>query len=176
MKNDYEIRGDTTAIFLNSPKYGRMETLIATSDLPRAQLFVGTWYPNWHKGTRSFYVQGKVRNESGNYGAVKLHRWLMQLTDQKKCVDHVMHDTLDNCKWALRVVTQAENAQNNRVSKRNQSGYPGVSRNKRLGKWKAHIRVNYKLIHLGYFESKEEAIAVRRLAENTHYEYLTKIS
>jgi hypothetical protein len=43
------------------------------------------------------------------------------------------------------------------------SGHPGVGRNG--GKWKARIRAGGKLMHLGTFSTKEEAIAARKKAE-----------
>lgn len=176
MLNEFDVRGDTTAILLDSKKYGAMETLIATVDLPRAMELPGKWFPNWHKGTRSFYVRGKLRKPNGEHTSVFLHRWVLGLEDPSICVDHVLQDTLDNCRWSLNVVTQAENAQNNRRSTRNRSGYPGVAWVERLQKWKAHIRVQYELIHLGYFETKEEAIAARRAAEQNLFTYRAKIS
>lgn len=41
MKNDFEIRGDVTAIFLRRKDGNPMETIISTSDLPKAQEFQG---------------------------------------------------------------------------------------------------------------------------------------
>ncbi|MEK3988047.1 hypothetical protein MHB77_32485 [Paenibacillus sp. FSL K6-3166] len=176
MKNFYEIRGDTTAIFLSSPKYGSMETLIATADLPRAQEYEGTWFPNWNRKTVSFYVKGKYRKPDGTYTTIALHRWLFDLSTGKGSVDHLMHDTLDNCRWALSVGTQADNSRNCRVNRRNRSGFSGVCWNARLLKWKAHIRYNYELRHLGYFDSKEEAISARRMAEKELFGGNTKIA
>ena len=46
--------------------------------------------------------------------------------------------------------------------KLNSSGFPGVTWCKRMGKWKVTARKK----HLGYFSSKEDAIAARKQAEN----------
>lgn len=48
----------------------------------------------------------------------------------------------------------------------NTSGYPGVSWDVSRDKWKAQIKVNGKNIHLGRFDTLEEAIDCRKKAEN----------
>jgi hypothetical protein len=171
LKNKYEIRGDVTAIFLRSKKHGNKETLIATSDLERAKEMSGTWYPLWNKGTKSFYVSGATSVVNGKRDMVKLHRWILNLTDPKLHVDHVCHDTLDNCRWALNVVTNSENHQN----QRSKSRHSGVHWNKGMQKWKAQITVNGICTHLGYYSELNEAIAVRKEAEFTRFDYKRKL-
>lgn len=163
MKNAYEIRGDTTAIFLNSPTYGAMETLIATADLEKAQEYAGNWRALWHKGTRSYYVRGSI----GKTRVVSLHRWIMGVVDDPAVlVDHVLHDTLDNCRWALRPVTHQENMDNKRLYCNNYSGCSGVTWYKAGGKWMATIQRDGKSIYLGYFLRLEDAVAARKCAES----------
>jgi hypothetical protein len=43
------------------------------------------------------------------------------------------------------------------VPKNNTSGYRGVSWHARLKKWIAQIRIDNRLIHLGYFPNRLEA-------------------
>jgi len=57
--------------------------------------------------------------------------------------------TPHNCKWTTRIV-QARNTR--RIRKNNTSGYRGVWYNKSAQKWVASITVNYRRIHLGYFD------------------------
>lgn len=175
MKNDYEIRGDVTAIFLNSPKYGRMETLIATSDLDRAKELPGTWYAKYEKKVNSFYVQGNLPQVNGKQKNVKFHRWILNVTDSKKLVDHILHDTLDNCRWALNIVTNTENSQNARKKRNNTSGYTGVKWHKQLGKWEVCIDVEGNRKYLGWFENIDDAIKVRKEAEMSYFEYRKKL-
>ena len=59
----------------------------------------------------------------------------------------------ENCRWTNKTIQ----ALNQRMQKSNTSGYVGVSWNKSKGKWVAKIKVNKVAIHLGYFNSKEEA-------------------
>ncbi len=65
----------------------------------------------------------------------------------------------DNCKWA----TSAEQSRNKRKYKNNKSGITGVFK---VGKkWRPSIRVDGKLIHLGYFINFNEAVQARKDAE-----------
>ncbi|WP_334263562.1 hypothetical protein [Lactiplantibacillus plantarum] len=45
----------------------------------------------------------------------------------------------------------------------------GTSFNKSLNKWRAYIRINGKTKHLGYFLTREEAIAARKTAEQKYF-------
>jgi hypothetical protein len=62
-----------------------------------------------------------------------------------------------NCRWVTRT-TQQRNRGSHRGSS---SGYIGVCFHKLTGKWKAHIKVNKKLIHLGYHQEELEAAKAR---------------
>lgn len=81
-------------------------------------------------------------------------------------VDHKDCNPLNNAFINLRQATASQNAANRGVDKRNTSGYKGVSFYKPLGRWVAHIRHNYRLKSLGYFDTKEEAAeAYKKAAE-----------
>jgi len=67
-------------------------------------------------------------------------------------IDHKNHDTTDNTDANLRIVTH----QQNHFNRSNVKGYYWY---KRLGKWSAQIKLNQKIIHLGYFEKEEDAAA-----------------
>jgi hypothetical protein len=175
LKNEYEIRGDTTAIFLNSRKHGRKETLIATTDLGRADEFPATWFPFMSGRGNSLYVAGTYYNENGRRATTTLHRWILDVTDPKVSVDHVLHDTLDNCRWALNIVTHAENHQNKVTPSNNTSGFIGVSWHKKAGKWQARLNIGGETKHLGLFEEFNDAVESRRIAEMKYFNYKRKI-
>jgi hypothetical protein len=176
LKNSYEIRGETTVIFLNSKKYGPKETYIATSDLEKAKEFSGTWYPCPRGRSKGLYVLGTYVNESNKRVTVCLHRWILGITDIDVIVDHILHDTLDNCRWALNIVTHAENHQNLELPSNNTSGHIGVSWHKKAGKWQARLNINGETKHLGLFENMEDAIYSRKEAEKRYFEYKRSIS
>lgn len=157
MKNEYEIRGDVTAIIINSPKYGRLETLISTSKLEKVKLFPHAWGVKWNSFTQSFYVGGDSKNDDGKRINVRLHRWLTDATEGMQ-VDHFNNKTLDNTDDNLRIVTQGDNLQNPRGAYKNsKSGIRGVTWHERDRKWTAQYQLNRKIKHLGYFDSAEEA-------------------
>ena len=76
-------------------------------------------------------------------------------------VDHINHVRNDNRLFNLRFVTHVENMRNKSVSSKNTSGVTGVSFSKAKKKYVAQIGVNREFIHLGYFETLEEAAAAR---------------
>ena len=85
-----------------------------------------------------------------------LHRMIMDEDGDTK-VDHLNGDTLDNRKENLEVTGTSENAMNRVKTKNNKSSkFKGVTKMK-SGKWKAHIGLDDEDIHIGYFESEEEA-------------------
>lgn len=81
-----------------------------------------------------------------------MHREILG-TDQ--FVDHINHNTLDNRKSNLRIVTKAQNMMN--------SNFKGVSPNG--CKWYAHIKINQKMLNLGNYLDEEEALYARWYAE-----------
>lgn len=81
-------------------------------------------------------------------------------------IDHINRDKLDNRKNNLRRVTHHENQINRKdLNSNNTSGVRGVSWYKSYSKWEASIKVHYKKIKLGYFDTIDEAARARRRAE-----------
>jgi hypothetical protein len=158
MNNKYEVRGDVTAIILQSPKYGMKETIISTIKLDKAKELLGNWRVGWQKGSNSFYVIAQISMVNGNWKTIRLHRWMTNAPDGM-VVDHINSDTLNNTDGNLRICTKAENGQNRigaRIDNRS-SGIRGVTWHKSSRKWIACIRINRKLIHLGSFADIKEA-------------------
>ena len=76
-------------------------------------------------------------------------------------IDHINQDRSDNRISNLREVSQSVNTKN-QPRRKNNTLFNGVYKNKqRGGKYKAHIRVSGKLIHLGYFNVLKDAINAR---------------
>lgn len=80
-------------------------------------------------------------------------------------IDHIDGDLLNNAISNLRDVEQSQNTKNNKVSKNNTSGYPGVYLDKKSGSWYSQIWSDWKCLSLGSYRTKEEAIAARKSAE-----------
>lgn len=85
--------------------------------------------------------------------------------EPKNIIDHINRNTSDNRLVNLREATTGENLRNKGMYKSNSSGVNGVHFSKDKKKWRAMIRFNKKLIHLGYFKDLELAIERRKAAD-----------
>jgi hypothetical protein len=175
MKNDYEIRGENTVIFLKHKDYGRLESFISTTDLDAVKNFPNTWFPLWNGHTKSFYVEGRIYHKGKTATTIRLHRLIMGVTDSRLHIDHINHNTLDNTRGNLNVVTCGENAQNRRKASNNKSGHTGVRWHKGTKKWQVSIQIEGKYVHLGVYEELDEAIEARKKAEIEHFKYKQKL-
>ena len=112
----------------------------------------------WSKNKRGYFHN--VKNK------IFLHRFIMQPPDNL-VVDHISRDVSDNRRINLRVVTQGNNMHNKSTYCSNTSGRTGVYR---YGdKYRARITVNESELHLGMFDTFEEAVKARERAENLYF-------
>jgi len=123
------------------------------------------------KDTGGYFIVTLCKN--GIKKTITVHR-LVALTfienpENKKCVDHIDGNKTNNNLTNLRWATLTENQRNSKMSISNTSGIKGVSFEKKANKWKASIRINSILIHLGYFDTIEEAAAARQTKANEHF-------
>lgn len=130
---------------------GDYQVLIDDSDFPKVKRFHWGMY----KQDDRVIIRCTTKNPEYKF----LHRLLMGVTDPKLVVDHINGDTLDNRRKNLRVCTSAQNVRNCKKSRRNTSGFKGVSLAKSTGKWLAYISVNMRNKYLGSFATPEEAHA-----------------
>ena len=86
--------------------------------------------------------------------------------DDKVCVDHIDGNTCNNNVNNLRWATNSENAMNCKISRNNTSGCKGVMFNKERQKWCASITIDYIKIHLGPFNTFDEAKNARQICAN----------
>ena len=99
------------------------------------------------------------------------HRVVFALSEGRwpsHSIDHINGGPADNRPLNLRDVLHKENLKNQKLRSSNTSGFNGVSYNNRLGKWMAHMTLNGKYKHLGFFFDKSLAIAARQLADSMH--------
>lgn len=170
MKNNYEIRGDVTAIF-TSCKGKQFEVLIDTNDFELANSFPNRWQMiDGHKGEK-FYTWGRKVTDY-NARRFSLHRLILGDMQEGNVVDHINGDTLDNRRCNLREVTPAQNVQNvKRARSNSKSGILGVHWVKRLNKWNATVRVNGTRYDLGMYTDiadAEMAVKIARAKHLTH--------
>jgi len=91
--------------------------------------------------------------------------WFIKTETCPEKIDHWNGDGLDNAWINLREATQAQNFANNDNLIRGIDAFPN-------GKWRAKITLDRQQIHLGMFETKEEAFeAYKQALVNIHGEY-----
>jgi hypothetical protein len=83
----------------------------------------------------------------------------------KDQIDHINRIRHDNRISNLREVTISQNLQNVGLRTDNTSGYKGVCWSNKHRKWQAQIKINNVYLCLGRFKSLDDAIAVRKQAE-----------
>lgn len=156
---------DTYAeLILYNKKYEEIaRTKIDLEDITKVRNY--KWYLNGN---------GYVVSNTTSRTSIKLHRLIMDCP-KDKVVDHINLDKLDNRKSNLRTCTTQQNNMNKGVTKNNTSGYHGVYWDKKNFKWMALIQIKGKQIYLGRFNTKEDAIEVRKQAEIKYFgEYRNK--
>lgn len=151
--NDYEIRGNTTAIFLEKADGYRVESIIDTGDIDLVSSLGKKWFASKINGRIIIHA-----HSIGNQESIYLSRWILGITDRNVMVDYADHNTLDNRRSNLILLTKSGNGLlRKNVNKNNSSGHLGVSWHKKTGKWLAQITHNRKNIYLGLHDDAEVA-------------------
>ncbi len=120
----------------------------------------------WHINDNGYLISHISKSNQ----RIRLHRLVMGcVPNDGLLIDHINHDTLDNRKINLRIVNYRQNAMNMIKKETNISGATGVSWDKEKSKWCALITDNYKTIFLGYYSDFNEAVEVRKQAEQKYF-------
>jgi len=115
-----------------------------------------------HSGYRYIKISGE------SYSAHRL-AWLRHYgVEPSGSIDHINQNKLDNSIGNLRIATRSENQRNRSLNKDNASGFTGVSEVTATGKWLARITVEGKLIRLGQYSKKSDAVKARVDAEKEY--------
>lgn len=113
------------------------------------------WYAQWNPATRSFYAQRKAWVGDKRINE-RMHRQILGLKHgDGRQVDHANHDTLDNRRGNLEIVTCRKNHEN----RRDQSKH-GVGIRKYRNRFQLRIRVGGGRF-IKTFDTVEEAAAAR---------------
>jgi len=114
------------------------------------------WKWNYHSDGYATRMSGGRLNRQ----KILMHRVIMNAPDNTE-VDHIndegQTDGLDNRRRNLRICLHSENQRNRGKQQNNTSGFKGVSYHVRGKRWYAQIQVNSKKIHVGYYDTPEEA-------------------
>lgn len=123
------------------------------------------WCAQYNTKTKSYYA---IRSKCLGYFSgkqkkktLRMHRVILN-APVGTTIDHINHNTLDNRKSNIRIVTNRQNTQNQKS--KTSSKYPGVSWNKNENKWRAYIRIGDKHKHLGYFVKEDKAFEAYKTA------------
>lgn len=123
---------------------------------------------NKEAGSKKRHIDVKINSEF-----YKAHRiiWAIYYGETpEKTPDHINGNGLDNRIINLREATTSQQRMNSVVPSNNTTGAKGVYIDKRRNnKFYAKIVVDKKSIHLGYFESLNDAIAARKAAEMKYF-------
>ena len=86
-------------------------------------------------------------------------------------VDHIHGEKSrnDNRKSNLRIATSSQNNMNKRLQSNNTSGVTGVDWQKKHSTWRARITINHHTINLGDFINFDDAVKVRKEAEEKYF-------
>ena len=102
---------------------------------------------------------------------IRLHQLALFLVagEQPQQIDHANHARLCNAWHNLRPCTARFNAGNSGIHAHNTSGFRGVSRNTKSGKWHAQLKINGKQTYLGRRDTAEEAALLYNAAAVKHF-------
>lgn len=127
---------------------GKYIALVDDEDFERVNAF------NWSllKSNNKLYAV-RQKQVDKKIEAITMHSFIMN----RKIVDHVDFNGLNNQKHNLRLCTLSENMMNRRPFVGSSSKYKGVYTNTKGDKYYAQITKSHKQMHLGTFTSEIEA-------------------
>lgn len=105
------------------------------------------------------YPKTKIGNKK-----FRMHQLVIPNVPKGFATDHINGERFDNRKENLRICTYAENLMNTARRADNKTGFKGVIQPKDTKKFYAHIGFMGKQIHLGSFDTAEEAHEVYKEA------------
>jgi hypothetical protein len=155
------------------PIYNRAGTVVAHAKVDDED----AWVLNvrWH-----LHQKGYASKNDNRRRCDLMHRKILEMQSGHMC-DHANGDKLDNRRSNLRECNYSQNGINCKLSKRNTSGYVGVSLKNKNGKYIAQIgnRHNgkFRVIYLGQFDTAREAAMVRDArVKEMHGEFFRNIN
>lgn len=157
--NKIEDCGEYLKVDVSTELYKNIFTLV---DKKWRKLFLSTRWNVYQRGgalQKHLYVS----TNSTEFSSKSLHR-IINNTPLGLVTDHISGDTLDNREDNLRSTTAQGNSINCAISVNNTSGLMGVGLTPK-GRYRAFIMVDRVQIHLGHYDTFEEACTARKEAE-----------
>lgn len=94
------------------------------------------------KNGNTWYAETCVKVSDNKYKCIYMHKMLFQCMNKKE-IDHINGNGLDNRDKNIRFVTRQQNQANSGKYKKFTSKYKGVYWDKRLKKWRSRIKYSY---------------------------------
>ena len=176
--NKYIIKGEITEIYFQKKKELGF-CVIDTEDLQRLIEFDMTWFPHFNYSNKKYYIHANinlVKGKGNKYknSTISLQTFLVGTrTGSKKIrviVDHIDHDTFNNRKENLRIITNQENSVYRKSkNSNNKSGFRNVSWDG--SGWSVQLQVEGKNTTLKRFKKNqlEEAGAYAEEMRQKYY-------
>lgn len=135
-------------------------------DADHQRLSAYKWSADRHH-TGRYYAKAMIRDESGRYRKVYMHRFIMGMTDRTILVDHRDGDSLNCQRHNLRPSTNSQNQANRRKLK--SPGMRGVFQRKGSKRFYAQLYKDKKRISLGSHATAEAAAMAYDRAAVEHF-------
>ena len=113
----------------------------------------------WVINNKGYVITGGANNSN-----LLMHRLILNVLDDQE-IDHINHNTNDNRKENLRIVTRSQNQMNASLRSNNTSGVTGVYFDNTYGYWVSKIQQDV----LGHFANFDDAVKVRKEAEEKYF-------
>lgn len=107
----------------------------------------------WHEDKAGYVISKKAN--------LRLHRFLLGVTDSNIIVDHINRNRLDNRKRNLCIVSPFQNSANHSRLSSNKTGFVGVYYSNHNGKYEVKVGYGRQRIRLG--SSKDDMIRLAQM-------------
>lgn len=124
-----------------------------------------SWHAHKDKVLGTYYA---VHNQGRKYGwhKIRMHRIIIG-AKRGEYVDHIDHNTLNNCRSNLRICKAYQNQGNQVLRKDSKTGYKGVK--KARNGFTANITVFGRHKYIGYYATAQEAADAYDKAAINHF-------
>lgn len=156
--NDYVIEANRAIILVESKILGNYGVIIDKEDLEKVMQY--RWYIA--KNDNGYYAKTNIK-EGQKFKSTYMHR-LLKDCPKNRVIDHRNGNGLDNRKCNLKICTQKENTNNQKLSSNNTSGYRNICWNRINKTW--DVQIKHKRI--GQYNELKDAVIARNkyLIEN----------
>ena len=171
--NKYEIVDDYVVMDVKKPKSNEvLKVLLDIDDLEKLKELNLPWHSGWVPNIQNYYIMATQRYKENDKSIQKTIYLNIIATDPPEGmkVDHINHDSLDNRKRNLRVISNEENIKNRKSRNRNNtSGYRNVAYLKKTQTYVVQLQIDGKCVKFGEFDDVHEAGRIANEMREKYY-------